>query len=62
MLFSGELSNSNRFVNNITYPGLRIVGYSSTYHVFLLGLLVCESLLMSGILATPLRRNHFIMC
>ena len=62
MLFAEDLSNSNRFVNNITYPGLRIVGYSSTYHVFLLGLLVCESLLMRGILVTRFRRNHFIMC
>ena len=62
MLFAEELSNSNRFVNNITYPGLRIVGYSSTYHVFLLGLLVCESLLMRSILVTRFRRIHFIMC
>ena len=62
MFFAGELSNNNRFVDDITYRGLWIVGYSSTYHVFLLGLLACGGLIIRGILPTGLRRKHFTLC
>ena len=62
ILFTGELSNNNCFVADITYPGLRIVGYSSTYHVFLLGLLAYGGLIICGILPTGLRTKHFIIC
>ena len=61
MPLARELNNSDFFVYTIIYPGRTIVGYFSTYHIFLLGLLVYDGLITLGILTACLCRKHFIM-